>query len=500
MLNFVKNIFNEDVDSSEFFDRYVFAKLKIFFLLVMGPAFWLLISCYSELSSFGFAYFLFGFLFNTLFQCLVLYFVIVFIFYRFRWLVIPVLLLLVVVNFRFNVICLVSLSFNQKLLITIFFSLIVFCSFFFESGLKFAAFFSLFFVAQSLFNLSQVKGNPQAEDIRKPLQLKEKQNYVHRNIYFLGLDSLPGDRYYERNFDERAVWSNLFIGEGFRKINNAFTGGATSTRNFYLNLFSFSDQGHYFQSRNLLNRPLRLYDLMKAEGYRSQFMFHSYWLGSGKNEYFDYNYPTNELSDTACPFLTPYVGFYLCHEKVARFIEGIYRWNSEGKEFSGSSIVATPVDLSIKNMMPVLMDRIKVAASDSVPWVSVFHLWEPGHTTTDYRHNIDTKKNEFKKIFRHRAINATNDAMKIISEIKKVDPNAVIIISGDHGPRLTEGWELDSSIRMLFSVSERLEDTQGIGFFIYPKDFCEDKIKDGYLSYFLFKDVFDCLSGRSKVH
>lgn len=494
------NVFaNKEINMNYSDKNFIFFKLVVFFLLVMTPAMWLLVSCYSEMNYFGLLYFFFGFLFNTLVQCFILYLFFRFVPFSFRWIFVPIVLFLVVINFRYNVICLISLDFNRKLMITAFFSLIAFFSLFFDSGLKFAGFFSLFFLVQSIFNLSPMNVDSSAGKFRKAQQLIENKNYVSRNIYFLGLDSLPGDKFYEKNFGETAVWSNAFERDGFRKVNNAFTGGATSTRNFYLNLFSFSDQGHYFQSRNLLNRPLKLYDSLKKEGYRSQFMFHSYWLGSGKNDFFDFNYPTNELSDTACPFLTPYIGFYLCHEKVVRFVERVYKWNYRNKEFLNSEMDATPVDVSIQNMMPVLMGRVRVAASDKVPWVSIFHLWEPGHTTTDYRHNNDTKRNEFKNFFRNRARKATDDAMYIVAEIKKVDPSSIIIISGDHGPRLSEGWELDSSIKNLFSNSERLEDTQGVGLFVYPEDFCRDKIKDGYVSHYLFRDIFECLNDRKKV-
>ena len=72
--------------------------------------------------------------------------------------------------------------------------------------------------------------------------LKISNDFFKRNIYFIGLDSLAGDEYYKSHFDANPFWSKEFEDIGFRKLNNVHTGGANSTRSFYLNLLSFKNK------------------------------------------------------------------------------------------------------------------------------------------------------------------------------------------------------------------------------------------------------------------
>lgn len=488
-LKFALFFVNDWVSREENFKR----ALKVFSLLTLAPVIWLLISCYTELNFYSLVYFIFGFSINTFIELFFILAINRFFIGVYRFFLFSFILILLVLNFRYNVICLISFDFSAKILIIFFFFFVSFVSFVFKSGLRFALLFSFFLVCQSAISLFKNSSDAAPDNYAGISLSKENGAIVKRNVYFIGLDSLPDVGYYRKYFNDDPFWFDLFGKNGFRGIYDARTGGASTTRNFYLNIFSFSDQQHYLQSRDLLSRPSKFYYLLQNEGYKSQFMFHSYWLGSGKNKFFNYNYPTNEISDTTCPFLTPNVGYYLCQKKVVQFVDFI-RSRIAGEEVNlDQSSDTTPVDVAIERMIPILMSRIKIAATDNVPWVSVFHLWEPGHTTSDYRHDNEIKRREFKFDFHNRARNAAKDALNIVAEIKKYDRNPIIIISGDHGPRLSEGWEVDQSIRDLFSFEERIEDTQGIGLFVYPNDFCKNKIKDGYVSYLLFNDVFDCM-------
>lgn len=393
-------------------------------------------------------------------------------------------MLATLINFKFNVINLIISSNEKKIFLMIAYSMVILLSLNRRSGLNFAILFSLIIIAQPILN------NATKSELKINYEYNfSLSNIEKRNIYFIGLDALPSEDYYQKHFEEQPFWKNKFENIGFRKINNASTGGAISTRQFYINLFSLKKIEYSLNNLDILNRPLQLHSLIKSLNYRSQFMFHNYLLGSGKNNFFNYNYPVDEKDSNLCPFATPTVGFYLCQEKVSVFFYTLL----QGK-FPTISNLKSNKDPSINEMMPILLNRIKISATDSVPWVSIFHLWEPGHTSPDYRHNNLRKKSEFQKFFREKSMEATQDALKIIAQIEKYDPNAIIIISGDHGPHLSQGWDYDPFIKNIFSEEERFTDIQGIGLYIYPSDFCSNKIHDGYNSTKLFNDIFKCLN------
>jgi hypothetical protein len=363
---------------------------------------------------------------------------------------------------------------------------------FLKSGLKFSFVFSLILVFQAL--ASQIffskdietnQANLQSEGIGKPR--------YHRNIYLLGLDSMPGNDSYEKYFHASPPWEAEFERQEFRRIDNAHTGGGTSTSESYLNLMSLRavDGNKKLLAsvdREVLNRPLEIYQLVRKNGYKIQFMFHSPHLGVGSNQFLDYRYPLDGKSFLLCPFINPSLGFYLCNGKVTNTIERLL--NGEIPSIEQLQDINDP---SISAMMPVLLKRIEQITKDTSPWISITHLWEPGHTLGDYRHHDTKSQEDFRILFQRRSERAARDAQTVIEAIKKNDKNPVIIIYADHGPNLSRGWENEAKVRALFSAQEVLDDRQGIGFYVYPKIFCTERLKEGYLLPPLVADVFSCM-------
>jgi hypothetical protein len=467
-----------------------------FSFLTLSPIFWLLISSYNNLDAFGFLYFLFGFLLNTSIQAILLIIIYRIFKGKFKNLLYIFTALLVAVNFRYNVIPVIAISNSIKIVIILIYLSITTLSVFHPRGLRFASVFSALLVFLALINIQQE--NKRNTTALQSYSLAESKIISPRNIYFIGLDSLISEEQYSAIYKSPSPWHSFFLNFGFREITNTMTGGATGTRAFYLDLLSMqshatANQKGTIATQEFLNQPLDSYDLLKKNNYKIQFVFHNPYLGSGDNPYFDFNYPTKKEKITLCPFLHPHVGFYLCNLKFVNFIETQLSPNQTSKKVATNS-----KDPSIDIMMPILLNRIELISKDSSPWISFTHLWEPGHTLPDYRQNDESQKITFQEIYKARAKEAVKDAAKIIAQIKKYDANPIIIISGDHGPQLSQGWETEPSIRALFTEQERLIDTQGVGMYIYPQDFCQSKIKDGYRTPNLIRDIFQCLSNSKE--
>jgi hypothetical protein len=465
-----------------------------FTFLTLSPILWLLISSYNDLDLFGLLYFLFGFLFNTFIQVMALFFI--FYFLKNKKTLYFFAALLIAINFRYNIISVIDFSLDMKIIAIIIYFAIASLAIFHPNGLKFASLFSVLLVLLSLVNIQQE--NNRNEAAFKNYLSHEKSAITPRNIYFIGLDSLVSDEQYSSIYKTPSPWHSLLLDLGFRNVTNAMTAGATGTRAYYLDLLSMQSQTNANQksvitTHEFLNQPLASYGLLKGNDYKIQFMFHNPYLGNGNNRYFDFSYPTNKDKRTLCPFLHAYVGFYLCYPKFVTYIENQLSQNKTQKNVEINS-----KDPSIDAMIPILLKRIELISKDPTPWISFTHIWEPGHTVTDYRHNNESHRIAFQEIYKARAKEAVKDAAKIIAQIKKYDANPIIIISGDHGPQLSQGWETEPSIRALFTEQERLIDTQGVGMYIYPQDFCQSKIKDGYRTPNLIRDIFQCLSNSKE--
>ena len=198
-------------------------KLKIFIFLSMAPVVWLLILCWDELNLSSVNYLFFGVLFNSLIQC-----GFVFLFHKiFKGLSFShlfslfILVFLSVLNFRFNVLILISADYAHKIVFFILFLFLSFVSLFFNSGYKFSVLFCSFLIFQAaIFGLKS--HHEVLSDSVESISNNYKNDLENgRNIYFIGLDSLPSEEYYSKKFHSDPVWVELLKSNNFRQIKGA---------------------------------------------------------------------------------------------------------------------------------------------------------------------------------------------------------------------------------------------------------------------------------------
>jgi hypothetical protein len=83
---------------------------------------------------------------------------------------------------------------------------------------------------------------------------------------------------------------------------------------------------------------------------------------------------------------------------------------------------------------------------------------------------------------------------RIVETIIREDPDAVIVLFGDHGTGLTRDAELDDP-NDPFGASRILEDRFGVMVAVYPQDFCTNRIFEGSTTSHLVENVVKCLNG-----
>ena len=86
--------------------------------------------------------------------------------------------------------------------------------------------------------------------------------------------------------------------------------------------------------------------------------------------------------------------------------------------------------------------------------------------------NIMIKKfQKFLKYYQEKSIIAQKEIESILYFIKNKDPNAILLLYSDHGPKLTEGMELE------INPNYKILDSFAVYAGIYPKNKCDDYTK-----------------------
>ena len=405
---------------------------------------------------------------------------------------------LVALNFRLNALPIFQVTKQFKILLLIVSALLPGACLLMHQGTKFALIFASILLAQpALVQLYKITSTKDPQLLTTRVKSTPKS---HRNVYLLGLDSMPGSSYYSKHFNSPPPWGEMLSHEGFRTISDAYSSQAATFETYYSMMsLNKTDKNATtevvlprFPKQTFLNTPLPIYQKVDNEGYKIQFMFHSPYFGVGKDQYLDYYYPDKTNSEFFCPFSFETLGFYLCN---INFLYVLDRQMNKGQLDHDKNSHCH--DYSIARMLPVLYDRIRSIASDHAPWLSITHLWEPGHTSGNYRDYDPNEHTSFLNTFQTRSKDAAVDAQKIVTLIKTVDKrDPIIIIYGDHGPYLSRNWEVDEKVRARFNENELFQDRHGVGLYVYPMNFCESKIKNQYQLTNIITDIFDCLENE----
>ena len=115
------------------------------------------------------------------------------------------------------------------------------------------------------------------------------------------------------------------------------------------------------------------------------------------------------------------------------------------------------------------------------------HNINPGHTG-DYIYGRKGDFVSFQKYYKEKSIVVKNEIKQIIDFIEKKDPNAILFIYADHGPKLSYGLEFEDD--NVFKITDSFAVYAGI----YPKEKC---IK--YANIFYETKKFATLIDASKI-
>ncbi len=339
------------------------------------------------------------------------------------------------------------------------------------------------------FNLQPIKqGMTSSPDIKIVDFVKKP------NVYFLSFDSLIprslAKKYLKIN---ELAYQDALENHGFRLFENFFA-DAVYTRKSLSNFLSLGVNS-YSKEQEQKNKylyansftgiiPSPLLEIFKANGYTTNAYYNDPYFGYTKGKYMD-NYHIN-IPFVTCTFLTDFA--------------------SHAGFWGYCPLLAMAINLNIfgivNSVKPVYSDFLVTHATKALHLqqhsVFIAYLWSPGHVFPHY-YNRPEQLERYRKKFRNGDNTTANRINILMKFIKQNDPEALVFIFGDHGPRLTDyfPWDtMETENDKIFFIQDRYGVLGGV----YPKDACEDSFARPYKADYntpaqVGRQIIRCLSG-----
>ena len=154
----------------------------------------------------------------------------------------------------------------------------------------------------------------------------------------------------------------------------------------------------------------------------------------------------------------------------------------------------------VKTMTDVLFQRLEETIRDDTPWFTYIHFPLPAHAGGPFR-----SLSSWEDVYRENTRKANAHMPPTIDRILAIDPDALIIIMGDHGSyRYSGAWEGANNPNDAFKVNSLDSDLMAVDYFgilmaIRSSGRCNDYIYESMTPVNLMRVIFSCLSGRREL-
>ena len=258
------------------------------------------------------------------------------------------------------------------------------------------------------------------------------------NIYLILADGFGSFAYMrEANIDVSTFRKSL-LDMNFRLYDEIFSNyhptnpAMLAMLNLEHHYYSSTVKGHELNKigREIVGGENNLVRLLRGNGYEIEYIHQgNYLLLQGCTADFCYPKPTSTLGAQ-----------YILREILPSFVKIKRRepeWQVESREKFQTRIV----------------DLVKSGMREQYPRFRYIHLYEPGHAPNDVMGTC----NESKQLEAYsRAIKWTSDYLPtLVKDISMYDPNALIVVAGDHGPFITRQCRRKIDLRTAAEYRDR---------------------------------------------
>ena len=264
------------------------------------------------------------------------------------------------------------------------------------------------------------------------------------NLYFISFDALVPLTLLNEYFDVDGTGFHTLFDAKFRRFPNFF-GNADSTRRTLHTVLALDPQVHNSQTargRNPMTfsgwSPSPLLGILRSNGYETSTLLDNSYLGRRKGPWVDdYVYFQNR---TLCNLLD---------EEIRPWaFWGYCRWfRGEGSHY------------------PRFLDRITGVDAGGEPRFTMAHLLYPGHIANSYRRGDAAVLERFRAQYLSRIETVAGYLDRIVRHVEE-DPDAILLVYGDHGMLLSMGMEFDDDPEFF------VQDRYGVLGGVFPPDAC----------------------------
>ena len=297
------------------------------------------------------------------------------------------------------------------------------------------------FIAKELFSTQAIAGYETAENLDKiPLHNKP-------DIYFILADGYGSIAYLDQNGIDISGFKNFLDSSGFRSYDEVFSNYQTTTssmsamlnmeHHYYASTRKFSEIGRV--GRDAIGGNNTLVRYLKANNYQIEYIHQgSYLLLHGCKA--DHCYPD-----------LPFAG---AKTVIRNAIPGFLRFG---------------VFWDLSSLDNVQQEVIRLLESEKMSGDSRFqyiHLFRPSHTPNKQMGRCDQA--EQLKLYSERVAKINTYLQALVTEIVSRDPDAVVVIAGDHGPFIFQQCSRNKDLNQLADYRDRAGVMTAIR---WPKDY-----------------------------
>ena len=265
------------------------------------------------------------------------------------------------------------------------------------------------------------------------------------NLYFISFDALVPRALLKKYLDVETTGFHALFDARFRRFPNLFANGAATKPTLHT-LLALDPRVHEsqaavlgFDTRTFAgHHPSPLLGILRRSGYETSTLFWSTYFGRRKGPFVD-NY-IHFQDRTLCGMLDEAIRPWA--------FWGYCRWfRHEGPT------------------LPPVVERITSMNVDGEPQFMMAHMLVPGHTGVIYRHGDAAALADYRVHYLAAAERAAGSLDRIVRHVE-ADPDAILLVYGDHGMWVSRGVEFDDDPE--FFVQDRFGVLGGV----FPPDAC----------------------------
>jgi len=292
---------------------------------------------------------------------------------------------------------------------------------------------------------------------------------ANKNIYLVGIDGMVSEVFFHKFYGSNYEVVDKLKNDNFEVFD--FVSPGASTLQTYASMLSYKDKSE-IKSRDwrriISDKNSNFYKDLDAMGYNKQFLYMDNYFG------------INSLGpfDNFSPNIDNYFSFY-------NYVNPNWGY---------------PLILLVRMFNPEVIDQFNnitqkliIPNNSSQKWLSISHVWFPGHTPLNFNGNEDLSRSNYITDYKNSQRMLINGLENIKNKILQIDKNAVIVFWGDHGSYLIRNVKENSKISNIGNISahDLHEDSTGVLVAIYPRDIgkkIKPEVKDNTL---LFKKIIE---------